>query len=142
MKIVQVEGLTKKYGDTVAVDNISFNIHEGEIFGLLGPNGAGKSTAIHMISGLLPMDKGSIEILGKDIRNNSAFTKNNTGIVPQDIAIYEDLTAYENVHFFAGLYGLRGSELKQRTEEALVFVGLEDKAKAFPKGFSGGMKRR
>jgi ABC-2 type transport system ATP-binding protein len=80
--------------------------------------------------------------LGKDIRNNSAFTKNNTGIVPQDIAIYEDLTAYENVHFFAGLYGLRGSELKQRTEEALVFVGLEDKAKAFPKGFSGGMKRR
>jgi ABC-2 type transport system ATP-binding protein len=142
MKIVQVVGLTKKYGDTVAVDNISFNIHEGEIFGLLGPNGAGKSTAIHMISGLLPMDKGSIEVLGKDIRNNSAFTKNNTGIVPQDIAIYEDLTAYENVHFFAGLYGLRGSDLKQRTEEALVFVGLEDKAKAFPKGFSGGMKRR
>jgi ABC-2 type transport system ATP-binding protein len=142
MKVVQVEGLTKKYGDNVAVDNISLGIHEGEIFGLLGPNGAGKSTAIHLISGLLPMDKGSIEILGKDIRKNSSFTKCNTGIVPQDLAIYEDLTAYENVHFFAGLYGLRGSELKKRTEEALEFVGLSDKAKAFPKGFSGGMKRR
>lgn len=142
MKIVKIEGLTKKFGDVIAVDNISLTIEEGEIYGLLGPNGAGKSTTINILCGLLAMDKGIIEILGKDIEKNSTYAKQNIGVVPQDIAIYEDLTAYENVKFFASLYGLKGSELKEKVEEALRFVGLLDKKKEYPKSFSGGMKRR
>ncbi|MFT8314171.1 MAG: ABC transporter ATP-binding protein [Clostridium sp.] len=142
MKIVRIENLVKKFGNTAAVDKITLGIEEGEIYGLLGPNGAGKSTTINMICGLLSPNEGTIEILGKDIRKNKIFAKRNIGIVPQDIAIYEDLTAYENVKFFAGLYGFRGKELKTRVEKALEFVGLIDKAKSFPKGFSGGMKRR
>lgn len=142
MKVVKIENLVKKFGSTAAVDKITLGIEEGEIYGLLGPNGAGKSTTINMICGLLSPNEGTIEILGKDIRKNKIFAKRNIGIVPQDIAIYEDLTAYENVKFFAGLYGFRGKELKTRVEEALEFVGLMDKAKSFPKGFSGGMKRR
>lgn len=142
MVVVRIDQLTKKFGDTVAVDNISLEIETGEIFGLLGPNGAGKSTTIYILCGLLSMNKGKVEILGKDIRKEPNFTKRNTGIVPQDLAIYEELTAYENVKFFAGLYGLRGGELKQGVEEALEFVGLSDKARSFAKDFSGGMKRR
>ena len=142
MKIVKIEGLIKRFGDLTAVDNINLYIEEGEIYGLLGPNGAGKSTTINIMCGLLSMDKGKIEILDKDIVKEAYFTKKNIGMVPQDIAIYEDLTAYENVKFFASLYGLKGEELKKRTSEALEFVGLSDRAKQFPKGFSGGMKRR
>jgi ABC-2 type transport system ATP-binding protein len=142
MKIVKIEGLTKKFGNLTAVDNINLNIEEGEIYGLLGPNGAGKSTIINILCGLLAMDKGTIEILGKDLEKNSTYTKQNIGVVPQDIAIYEDLTAYENVKFFASLYGLKRSELKRKVEEALEFVGLLDKKKEYPKNFSGGMKRR
>lgn len=142
MKIVKLAELVKKFADTVAVDKVSLEIEEGEIYGLLGPNGAGKSTIINIICGLLSMDSGKVEILGKDIRRNATFTKKNIGIVPQDIAIYEDLTAYENINFFAGLYGLQKTELKARVEEALEFVGLTDKAKGYPSEFSGGMKRR
>lgn len=142
MKIVRIENLVKKFGDLNAVDNVSLDINEGEIYGLLGPNGAGKSTTINIITGLLRGDKGSIEILEKDINKYSNFAKSNIGIVPQDIAIYEELTAYENVKFFASLYGLKGQELKDRIVEALEFVGLSDKAKEVPSGFSGGMKRR
>lgn len=142
MKILKIDGLTKKFGDLIAVDNIDLAIEQGEIYGLLGPNGAGKSTMINIISGLLTIDKGSISVLDKDLNRNSNFVKKNIGTVPQDIAIYEDLTAYENVKFFASLYGIRGKELKERTEEALEFVGLTDKSKSFPGEFSGGMKRR
>lgn len=142
MSILKIEGVAKKFGDVIAVDNMTLSIKEGEIFGLLGPNGAGKSTAINLATGLLSMDKGTITILDKDIRKNSTFTKRNTGIVPQDIAIYEDLTSLENVKFFASLYGLKGNELTKAAEEALAFTGLTDKAKSFPKEFSGGMKRR
>lgn len=142
MSIVRIEGATKKFGDTIAVDNVTLNIEEGEIFGLLGPNGAGKSTAINMITGLLPVDRGRISILDRDVVKDSMFTKKNTGIVPQDIAIYEDLTSQENVRFFAGLYGLGGKELADATAEALEFTGLGDNARSFPKNFSGGMKRR
>ena len=142
MRTVKIEGLTKKFGDVTAVDNISLAIEEGEIYGLLGPNGAGKSTTINILCGLLTMDKGSIEILGKDIEKNSTYAKQNIGVVPQDIAIYEDLTSYENVKFFASLYGLKGAELKEKVEDALKFVGLLDKKKEYPKNFSGGMKRR
>ncbi|MCY6957089.1 ABC transporter ATP-binding protein [Clostridium brassicae] len=142
MNIVKIENLMKKFGDLIAVDNINLNIHEGEIYGLLGPNGAGKSTTINMMCGLLSMDKGQIKILDKDINKEAYYTKKNIGVVPQEIAIYEDLTAFENVSFFASLYGLKGKKLRESAMEALEFVGLNDKAKEFPKGFSGGMKRR
>ncbi|WP_251551172.1 ABC transporter ATP-binding protein [Neobacillus muris] len=138
MNVLEIQNLTKKFGDFIAVDNMSLSVAEGEIFGFLGTNGAGKSTTINMIAGLLRSNDGTIEILGK----NSRFAKMNLGMVPQDLAIYEDMTAFENVKFFAGLYGLRGNLLKERVEEALEFVGLEDKHKSYPKSFSGGMKRR
>ncbi|ATF11264.1 ABC transporter ATP-binding protein [Brevibacillus brevis X23] len=140
--VLEIRQLTKKFGDFVAVDNMSLNVREGEIFGFLGANGAGKSTTINMIASLLRVTKGEITLLGKNIEKHSKFAKMNIGIVPQDIAIYEDMTAYENVRFFAGLYGLRGLLLRERTEEALEFVGLGDKSTSFPKNFSGGMKRR
>ncbi|MED2217390.1 ABC transporter ATP-binding protein, partial [Bacillus thuringiensis] len=139
---LKIKNLTKKFGDFIAVDNMSLSIKEGEIFGFLGSNGAGKSTTINMIAGLLRSNEGEISILGKNKKKHNRFAKMNIGIVPQDIAIYEELTAYENVKFFAGLYGLRGAELKARVEEALQFVGLSDKHKSYPKNFSGGMKRR
>lgn len=142
MNVLELKQLTKKFGDFIAVDKISLSIKEGEIFGFLGANGAGKSTTIHMITSLLRMTSGEIELLGRNIASHSSFAKSNIGIVPQELAIYEDMTAYENVHFFAGLYGLRGAELKERAKEALMFVGLDDKHAAYPRTFSGGMKRR
>ncbi|NIK76336.1 ABC-2 type transport system ATP-binding protein [Paenibacillus castaneae] len=142
MNVLEVKQLTKKFGDFIAVDNITMSVKEGEIFGFLGANGAGKSTAINMIASLLRVTKGEIEVLGKNIAKHGKFAKMNIGIVPQEMAIYEDMTTYENVYFFAGLYGLRGAELKERVIEALAFVGLGDKHKSYPKNFSGGMKRR
>ncbi len=142
MSIVKLEQVIKNFGDITAVDKMSLLIEQGEIFGLLGPNGAGKSTAINMIIGLLSIDKGSISILGSDVKKESMTTRSNVGIVPQDIAIYEDLTCLENVKFFASLYGLGGKELEKAAMEALEFTGLSEKVKSFPKNFSGGMKRR
>lgn len=142
MNVLQLKRLTKKYGEFAAVDQVTLTIKEGEIFGLLGANGAGKSTTIHMIASLVPITGGEIELLGKNIAKHSRFAKSNIGIVPQELAIYEDMTAYENVHFFAGLYGLRGAELKSRVVEALAFTGLSDKHHSYPRDFSGGMKRR
>ncbi|MBU3111227.1 ABC transporter ATP-binding protein [Clostridium lacusfryxellense] len=142
MDIVKIKGLTKKFGDFVAVDEIDLSIVEGEIYGLLGPNGAGKSTIINMICGLITTTKGTIEILGKDNKKDSSLTKRSIGVVPQDIAVYEDLTCLENVKFFASLYGIRGQQLKKKAFDALEFVGLSDKAKSYPASFSGGMKRR
>lgn len=137
MNILELKQLSKKFGDYAAVDQMSLAVKEGEIFGFLGANGAGKSTTINMISGLLKPSGGDILFLGKDIFKYSKATKMNIGIVPQDLAIYEELNAYENVKFFAGLYGLRGAALKERVEEALTFVGLSDKHKYLPKHFSG-----
>jgi len=142
MNVLQLKKLTKKYGEFAAVDQLTLAVQEGEIFGLLGANGAGKSTTINMIASLIPITKGEIELLGKNIAKNGKFAKSNIGIVPQELAIYEDMTAYENVRFFAGLYGLRGAELKRRAEEALAFTGLSDKHRSYPRDFSGGMKRR
>lgn len=142
MNVLEIRNLTKKFGDFVAVDNMNLSVREGEIFGFLGANGAGKSTTINMISSLLRITKGEIALLGRNIVKENKFSKMNIGIVPQDLAIYEEMSAYENVSFFAGLYGLRGSLLKERTTEALEFVGLGDKHKEQPKNFSGGMKRR
>ncbi len=142
MSVVKMEQVTKSFGDITAVDNMSLDIEEGEIFGLLGPNGAGKSTAINMITGLLLFDKGSISVLGSDVKKEKMTTKGYIGIVPQEVAIYEELTTLENVKFFASLYGLRGKELEASAREALEFTGLSENADKFPKTFSGGMKRR
>jgi len=140
--ILEVRNLIKRYGNILAVDNISFSIKEGEIFGLLGPNGAGKTTAIETIIGIRNADKGEIYIFGKDMKKYGSEIKRHIGIVPQDIAIYPDLTAYENVEFFGRLYDIKGSLLKSRVEEVLEFTGLSDKRKQQAKKFSGGMKRR
>ncbi|MBY6825629.1 ATP-binding cassette domain-containing protein, partial [Clostridium botulinum] len=106
MNIVEIKNLEKKFKNNTAVNNINLTVKEGQVFGFLGPNGAGKSTTINMICGLLTPTKGEIFILGKKMDNKAKDLKNNIGIVPQDIAIYEDLTAYENVAFFGGLYGV------------------------------------
>lgn len=139
MNILEVKEITKKFGDMTAVNGISFSVKKGEIFGLVGPNGAGKSTTINMITGLLVPDGGSITFDG-----GVSFKKwrGNLGLVPQDLAIYPDLSARENVNFFAGLYGLKGAKLKERVDYALGAVGLLDQEKKHSEHFSGGMKRR
>lgn len=140
--IVEIKNLVKRYKDNLAVDNVNLIIKEGEIFGLLGPNGAGKTTTINTLIGLTSMDSGEIRIFGKNMEKSESEIKKNIGVVPQEIAIFEDLTAYENVTFFGKLYGLKDGLLKQRVEEALNFTGLWDKRKELPVKFSGGMKRR
>ncbi|WP_054028018.1 ATP-binding cassette domain-containing protein [Bacillus sp. FJAT-28004] len=142
MNLVTFREVVKKYDTTITVNHLSFNIDKGEIFGLLGPNGAGKSTTIHMLSGLLNPSGGDILVDGFSIRKQPIEVKKRIGLVPQELAIYETLTARENVTFFAKLYGLRGTLLRDRVDEALQFVGLLDKAKDKPSTFSGGMKRR
>lgn len=140
--IIEIKNLVKRYNENLALDNVNLKIKEGEIFGLLGPNGAGKTTAINTMLGLTKLDSGEVQIFGKSIRNYEMQIKKDIGIVPQDLAVFEDLTAYENVAFFARLYGLRDGLLKERIEEALNFTGLWDRRKDIPKKYSGGMKRR
>ncbi len=140
--IVEVKNLVKRYKDVLAVDNVNLAIEEGEIFGLLGPNGAGKTTTISILTGLVRSDSGEIKIFNKSLSTNEMEVKRQFGIVPQDIAVFEDLTAWENLNYFGSLYGLRGSLLKERIEEALEFTGLSENRKKYPKKFSGGMKRR
>lgn len=142
MKIVEIEQLTKKFEKNIAVDNLDLTIEEGQIFGLLGPNGAGKSTTISVLCGLLKKNSGQIRLFGEEQEQHSLQIKQRIGLVPQEIALYTDLSAFENVRFFAGLYGLRGKELDAAAVTALEFVGLADKAKDKPGTFSGGMKRR
>lgn len=142
MSILKIRNLVKKYNNVPAVDNISLDIQEGEIFGLLGPNGAGKSTTINAICGLVRTDLGEITVDGIDLRSGSTEAKKKLGLVPQEIAVFDNLTARENVEFFGKLAGLKGSLLKERTDEALEFTGLTEKQKGMPKAFSGGMKRR
>ncbi|PYI54448.1 ABC transporter ATP-binding protein [Paenibacillus flagellatus] len=142
MDYVQAKDVVKRYGSQLSVDHLSFGIREGEVYGLLGPNGAGKSTTIKMMCGLLKPDSGDITIGGLSVRSHPLEVKKRIGVVPQDLAIYEDLTARENVTFFAKLYGLRGKELESRVDEALGFVGLLDRQKDKPGAYSGGMKRR
>lgn len=140
--MLQLINLTKKYGDFTAVDNISFNVEDGEIFGLLGPNGAGKSTTVSMISTVLPSTKGEIIVNNRSLRENPMDCKKIMGIVPQDLALYEALSAKDNLEFFGSLYGLYGKELKNRIEEVLEIIQLKDKKDQDVCEFSGGMKRR
>lgn len=142
MKVINIEGLTKRFGDNVAVDNLSLAVEEGVIFGLLGPNGAGKSTTINILTGVLRSSHGEVQIFGKSISKNSREIKSNMGVVPQSLAIYEDLTAEENIKLFASLYGIKGKDLKEAVDYALNFTGLADQRKVKAKTFSGGMKRR
>ncbi|MCR4788872.1 MAG: ABC transporter ATP-binding protein [Lachnospiraceae bacterium] len=139
MGIVNMKELKKTFGDLTAVDGISITVEPGEIHGILGPNGASKSTTIGCITGLLPYDSGSVTY-----ENAQAIEKwkQNIGYIPQDLAIYPDLSAEENVRFFCSLYGFKGSELKKKTEEALDFVGLLEVKRKKASEFSGGMKRR
>lgn len=140
--LLELEGLVKRYQEHLAVDHVRLKVKEGEIMGLLGPNGAGKTTTLNMITGLTRKDDGIIRVFGKDSEKHGQAIKKDIGVVPQEIAIFEDLTAAENAAFFGQLYGLRGSLLKERVGEALAFVGLSDHEKLFPQKFSGGMKRR
>ena len=140
--MLNVDNLSKQYGDLTAVDGVSFSAGEGKIFGLLGPNGAGKSTSINCISGLLAPTSGRISIAGFDIVTEGKKAKKSLGIVPQELALYEDLPAIENLKYWGQAYGLRGAALDARVREVLDHIGLADRAKDLPKEFSGGMKRR
>lgn len=140
--ILEVQNLAKNYGDFQAVKGISFSIKEGEIFSLLGPNGAGKTTTISMLSTLYTPTSGDATIAGHSVTKNPMSVRNAIGVVPQDLALYEDLTARENLTFWGQMYGLSGTALKNRVEEVLGQIGLVDKAKDRVKTYSGGMKRR
>ncbi|MGL4454184.1 MAG: ABC transporter ATP-binding protein [Sarcina sp.] len=143
MNQLVVKNLEKSFdGEKKIINNISFSINKGESIGFLGPNGAGKTTTIRTISNLLEISKGDIIFNGTSIKKNQQSLKENLGVVPQDIAVFEDLNAYDNVKFFCSLYGFKGKELHNRVEIALSDVGLLAKAKDIPSKFSGGMKRR
>jgi ABC-2 type transport system ATP-binding protein len=140
--LIKVEGLRKQYGDLIAVDDVSFAAEPGAIFGLLGPNGAGKTTTIGCISGLLKPTAGRISVLGHDVITDGPASRRQLGVVPQELALYEDLSARENLLFWGAAYGVRGEALKRRVTDVLELIGLLDRAKEPVKKFSGGMKRR
>jgi ABC-2 type transport system ATP-binding protein len=140
--LIEVKDLQKLYGDLVAVNRVSFSAKAGTVFGLLGPNGAGKSTTISCLSGLLKPTAGSIKVGGFDMSSDAVKAKASLGIVPQELAIYEDLSARENLSFWGAAYGLKGDKLKQRVDHVLNRIGLTDRAGDLPKEYSGGMKRR
>ena len=140
--ILEVQNLVKKFGDFTAVKGISFDIKEGEIFSLLGPNGAGKTTTISMLSTLFIPTSGDALVCGHSVTREPMQVKRSIGVVPQEIALYEDLTALENLRFWGQMYGLSGKTLHQRVNEVLELIGLKDKAKHRIKTYSGGMKRR
>lgn len=140
--MLKVQELSKNYGDLVAVDKISFEAGKGSVFGLLGPNGAGKSTTIKCISGLLLPTSGHASVAGHDVVSDGKAARRSLGVVPQELALYEDLPAIENLRYWGKAYGLHGSALDVRVDEVLETIGLADRAKDLPKEFSGGMKRR
>jgi ABC-2 type transport system ATP-binding protein len=140
--ILEVQNLVKKFGDLTAVDGISFDIQAGEVFSLLGPNGAGKTTTISMLSCLLEPTSGDATIDGHSVTRETMEVKRIIGVVPQEIALYEELSARENLNFWGQMYGLGGSSLKTRVTEVLEQIGLADRAKDKIKTYSGGMKRR
>ena len=140
--LLEVANLSKSFGDLQAVDDVSFHVDAGEVFGLLGPNGAGKSTTMMMICGLLTADAGSVHIDGQTLTANSFDLRAVLGVVPQDLSIYPELTARENLDFFGRLYGLKGRPLKERIDDALERTGLTARAGDLAGNYSGGMKRR
>ena len=140
--MIDVQQLRKQYGDLVAVDGVSFTAEQGRIFGLLGPNGAGKTTTIGCISGLLKPTSGRVIVSGHDIVNAAKDAKQHLGIVPQELALYIDLSAAGNLEFWGSAYGLSGDVLRRRVSEVLTLIGLSDRSRDKTSTFSGGMKRR
>lgn len=140
--VVKIENLVKRYKDLVALDHFSLEIKEGEVFGLLGPNGSGKTTTINCLLSLLSFDKGSVEIFGKQMTPVSYDIKREIGVIMQNVAVFDEMTVYENIDYFCGLYIKDKAERKKCVEEAVKFVGLEDFLKFYPKKLSGGLLRR
>ncbi|MFR0823325.1 MAG: ATP-binding cassette domain-containing protein [Clostridia bacterium] len=140
--VVEIQNLTKQYKQLKAVDNLSLEVYEGEILGLLGPNGSGKSTTINCMLSLLNFNQGSIRIFGKEMRPDSYDIKKQLGVVFQEVAVFEELTVYENMDYFCGLYIKDKQTRKQYIDEAIALVGLEEFRKFYPKQLSGGLLRR
>ena len=140
--IIEVKHLTKEYKELKAIDNLSFEVHEGEILGLLGPNGSGKSTTINCILSLLNFQSGSIKIFGKEMKPDAYDIKRDIGVVFQDVAVFEELTVYDNIDYFCGLYIKDKETRKKYIEDAIFLVGLEKFKKFYPKQLSGGLLRR
>jgi ABC-2 type transport system ATP-binding protein len=140
--MLEITALRKSYGNIVAVDGVSLRAAKGETIGLLGPNGAGKTTTVSIIAGLVTPDSGEVRIAGRILRGDTDPAKREIGLVPQDIGLYEEMSARENLHLFGALYNLTGAPLKRAMSEALDLVGLTERAKDRVKTFSGGMKRR
>ena len=140
--VIEVENLVKRYKELVALDHFNLTIQEGEIFGLLGPNGSGKTTAISSILSLLRYDKGRIRVFGKEMRPDSYDSKREIGVVLQNVAVFDELTVYENIDYFCGLYVKDKKTRKRYVEEAIQFVELDEFRKFYPKKLSGGLLRR
>ncbi|MGN0151951.1 MAG: ATP-binding cassette domain-containing protein [Wujia sp.] len=140
--VVRIENLVKRYKETLALDHFNLEIKEGEIFGLLGPNGSGKTTTINCILSLLTYDKGVVEVFGQKMSPDNYEVKKNIGVVMQNVAVYNELTVYENIDYFCGLYIRDKATRKQYVEDAISFVGLQDFRKFYPKKLSGGLLRR
>lgn len=140
--VIKIKNLVKRYGDLTAVDNLSLEVEEGEIFGLLGPNGSGKTTTLNCILSLLKYEKGNIEIFGKPMTPTAYDIKRDIGLVSQNVAVYNELTVYENVDYFCGLYINNKEECARLVEEALALTGLLEFKKFYPKKLSGGLLRR
>lgn len=140
--MIKIENLVKRYGDLLALDHLNLEIQEGEIFGLLGPNGSGKSTAINCMLSLLKYDKGNIEIFDKKMTPDNYEAKRQIGVVFQNVAVFDELTVYENIDYFCGMYIKDRDKKKQYVKDAIEFVGLENYLKMRPKKLSGGLLRR
>ena len=140
--VISVKNLTKKYKNLTAIDNLSFDVHEGEILGLLGPNGSGKSTTINCLLSLLNFEQGTIKIFGKEMTPESYDIKRNIGVIFQEVAVFDELTVYENIDYFCGLYITDKNERATYIEDAIKLVGLEEFKKFYPKQLSGGLLRR
>ncbi len=140
--MLEVRGLHKRYGDLVAVHEVSFEARPGEMVGLLGPNGAGKTTTVSMIAGLLPPDRGEVRIEGSVVRGETDAVKRRMGLVPQDLALHDELSANENLSLFGALYGMSGGALRTAIGRVLDIAGLADRTRDPVRNFSGGMKRR
>ena len=141
-KAIEVQNLHKAFGERQAVQGVNFTVEKGEIFSLLGPNGAGKTTTLSMLSCLLRPDQGDAFVMGHSILTDQLGVKASLGVVPQEIALYEDMSARENLNFWGKMYGLRGAALRKRVDEVLELIGLTDRAREYIKKYSGGMKRR
>lgn len=140
--VISVKNLTKKYKNLTAIDNLSFDVHEGEILGLLGPNGSGKSTTINCLLSLLNFEQGTIKIFDKEMTPESYDIKRNIGVIFQEVAVFEELTVYENIDYFCGLYITDKKQRAKYIEDAIKLVGLEEFKKFYPKQLSGGLLRR